>query len=237
MAISSDHAQLVQQLRSIGPLDAKEAHAIAALPLRVQMIGARRDLHDAASSNDCCLVLSGLVCRYQVLRGGRRQIFALHLAGDLPDLQSLVVPKTSYRITAATESRIGFFPRDELRELMRQARGFAEIVHRHAIMEASIYREWIIGLGRRTAVGRAAHLLCEMYTRMKAAGLANKNEIRLSMTQSDIGDCLGLSTVHVNRVLQELRAKNCVAIKGSCVTILDWDRLAEEAEFDPGYLV
>jgi len=104
------------------------------------------------------------------------------------------------------------------------------------LIDAATYREWIVNTGRRPAYERMAHLLCETVVRLRAVGLAGEGSCDLPITQSEFGDALGLSTVHVNRVLQELRGAGLIVLKGSILSVLDWDGLKAAGDFDPAYL-
>ena len=114
--------------------------------------------------------------------------------------------------------------------------GLGGALWRDTLVDAAIFREWMIGIGRKTAFGRIAHLFCEMYLKLEAVGLAGDHRCELPITQIEIGDALGLSNVHVNRVLQELRAKGLITLRGRSLVITDWAALSEAGEFDPTYL-
>jgi CRP-like cAMP-binding protein len=127
-------------------------------------------------------------------------------------------------------------PHEDLRDLTQRHPGLAAILWRDTLIDAAIFREWMTGIGRRTAHGRIAHLLCEFYLKLHAVGLAESFRCDLPITQVDIGDALGLSNVHVNRVLQDLRGRGLIALRGRNLAIEDWAALTKIAEFDPTYL-
>ena len=112
----------------------------------------------------------------------------------------------------------------------------ADVLWRDTLIDGAVFREWMMGIGRRSAEARIAHLLCEVLVRMRAVGLATAQACELPITQAELGDALGLSTVHVNRSLQELRAKRLITLRGSILTVEDWEGLKEAGEFDPTYL-
>jgi CRP-like cAMP-binding protein len=112
----------------------------------------------------------------------------------------------------------------------------ADVLWRDTLIDAAVFREWMIGIGRRSAETRIAHVLCEILVRMRAVGLANQQACDLPVTQAELGDALGLSTVHVNRSLQELRGKGLITLKGSLLTVTNWEGLKKAGEFDPTYL-
>ncbi len=107
---------------------------------------------------------------------------------------------------------------------------------RETLIDASIFREWMISIGRRDAFARLSHLLCELLVRMRAVELAQDHSCKLPITQSEFGDALGLSTVHINRTLQEIRKAKLITLKGDTLKVLDWDGLQKAGEFDPAYL-
>ena len=112
----------------------------------------------------------------------------------------------------------------------------ADVFWRDTLIDAAVFREWMVGIGRRSAETRIAHVLCEVLVRMRAVGLANEHACELPVTQAELGDALGFSTVHVNRSLQELRKKGLITLSGSVLTVQDWPGLKEAGEFDPTYL-
>jgi CRP-like cAMP-binding protein len=120
--------------------------------------------------------------------------------------------------------------------LLRKCPRVADVMWRDTLVDAAIFREWMMGIGRRSAYTRIAHVLCEVLVKMRAVGIANGGECEFPITQTEIGDALGLSTVHVNRSLQELRAKQLISLKGGFLTVLNWEGLKEAGEFDPTYL-
>jgi CRP-like cAMP-binding protein len=162
---------------------------------------------------------------------------SFHTSGDIPDLQSLHLKILDHSIAAVgVPAMLAFIQHQDLHDITRQHPGIAAALWRETLIDAAIFREWMVGLGRRAADQRFAHLVCEMALRMKAVGLADHQTYDFPVTQSDLGDALGLSTVHVNRVLQEIRKKGLLEFKGSRITIRDWKGLEELGQFDPIYL-
>ena len=207
------------------------------LPMRVRNYGADADIvSDGDSPHECCLVLTGFVCRYKMLGDGRRQILSFHTPGDMPDLQSLYLDVMDHSLGTLVETTAAFIEHGAIRGIMRKHPGIAEAFSRDMLVDAAIFREWMTGLGRRDARERIAHLLCEMFLRSRAVGLARETGFSFPVTQADIGDALGLSTVHVNRVLQELRRDGLVRGNFSNLAILDWPGLLAAGDFDPTYL-
>jgi CRP-like cAMP-binding protein len=232
-----EHNVLFRKLRSISPLAQDERECLATLPLSSQSFASDQDIvREGHRPSECCLVLEGFVCRYKLTQAGKRQIFSFHLPGDLPDLQSLHLKVMDHSLMTLTPSKLAFIPHESLTKLMHRCPRVSDVLWRDTLIDAAIFREWMIGIGRRSAETRIAHVLCEVLVRMRAVGLANEHACDLPITQAEIADALGLSTVHVNRSLQELRGKNLIELRGQSLTVLDWNGLQDVGEFDPLYL-
>ena len=235
--VSPDHARLILQLGSIAVLDDADRLALAGLPLRLKNVAENRDIaREGSRRTESCLVLEGLVCRYKMVAGGRRQILSFHFSGDMPDLQSLHLDVMDHSLAALTAVRVAFIPHEAIRAMTRKHNGVGDALMRHALVDGSIYREWIANLGRRTALERIAHVMCETYVRMRSLHLVPIGEFELPLTQAELGDATGLSNVHVNRTLQELRKLGLITTLKKKHRIVDWALLQETADFDPAYL-
>ncbi len=184
----------------------------------------------------CTLVLSGLICRYKLVPDGKRQIMAFHTPGDLPDLHSLLLHTMDHSLGAIAASEVLLVPHETMREAFRREPSLRDVLWRDTLVDAAIFREWTVNVGRRSAYKRIAHMLCEVLIRMRAVGLTQGDGCDLPLTQDDIGDATGLSNVHVNRSIQELRAEGLLEIGRRSFSVLDWDGFKRAAEFDPNYL-
>ena len=131
---------------------------------------------------------------------------------------------------------MGFIQHEPLWDLCQRFPRITAAFWRETLIDAAIFREWMVGIGRRKAPSRIAHLLCEMYVRLDSIGMAENWTVTLPITQEELGDALGLSAVHTNRALQELRGQDLIVFERSKLTILDWQRLVQVGEFDPTYL-
>jgi CRP-like cAMP-binding protein len=233
----SDLHSLVTQLDLIFDLSKDDRAAIESLPVRTKMVGERRDvIREGVVPTECCIVVGGMLCRYKMLSNGRRQILSFHFPGDMPDLQSLHLKTMDHSVATITESRLAFVPHDVVRRLIRTRPGVADALMQHLLVDAAIYREWIANVGRRTALERVAHLLCECFVRMSELGIVKQSTFELPLTQAEIGDATGLSNVHVNRTLKELRRLGLIATNGKVHAILDWEMLRDAAGYDSAYL-
>ena len=232
-----EHNVLIRKLRSISPLSEDERHCLLTLPLSTKGFAADQDIvREGDRPSECCLVIEGFTCRYKFTDEGKRQIFSFHIPGDIPDLQSLHLNVMDHNLGTLTPCKLAFIPHEKLTEFFRRCPRIGDVMWRDTLIDAAVFREWMIGIGRRSAYTRIAHVLCEVFVRLKAVDLTSANECDWPITQAEIGDALGLSTVHVNRSLQELRGDGLIEIRGGSLTILDWDRLNKAGEFDPTYL-
>ncbi len=239
MADSSFHdiAVLITKLESTLRLTDAERHALERLPMQVQALRADQDIVRVGDQpSRSCLVLSGYTATYKMTGEGKRQIHAWHIAGDIPDLQSLHLKVMDNSIITLTPCRVGFITPEHLRELCRAQPRLMEVFWRQTLIDGAVYREWVTNVGQREAYNRMAHLLCEWMTRVRAVGLNEGDACELPMTQSELADALGITTVHANRVLQKIRGDGLIALTGSRLEILDWEQMKQAGDFDPLYL-
>lgn len=228
---------LKRKLNSIGEPSDDALAELEALPLREKFVSRGEEIaSDGSRATSCCLLIEGYMHRQKVLRNGGRQILAFHFAGDIPDLQSLHAPTMDHSLVATTDCRIALIPHAPLKELTHRAPVIGDLLWRDSLIDAAIFRTWIAMMGRKPAVEHLAHLFCEAFERLAAVGQVEDNHCRLPLTQEQLADALGLSSVHVNRSLQELRDTGLVRFDGRQLTMLDWVRLRQRAEFDPTYL-
>jgi CRP-like cAMP-binding protein len=228
---------LVRKLESVASLSAEEKAAILDLPITVRQMRADHDIvRERDRPTQCCLVLDGWLCRYKILESGARQIFSFHIAGDIPDLQSLHLRRMDHNLGSLVQSTVAFIPHESVRNLAKDFPHICNVLWRDTLIDAAIFREWMVGMGRRDAPSRIAHLLCELFVKLRAVGLTKDHSCHFPITQSVLGDALGLSTVHVNRSLMELRGKGLITLEKQVLTFLKWDELRQEGGFDPLYL-
>jgi CRP-like cAMP-binding protein len=240
MSSASDHyslSMLIRRLESVATLSDEERQAILSLSAKTRLLKPGQDIvRDGDKPSQCCLILNGWACRYKLLSQGRRQILSFHVPGDIPDLQSLHIHTMDHGLGTLTEASVAFIPHESLLELTTRFPGVAAILWRETLIDAATFREWMTGLGRRSAFERIAHLFCELYLKLEAVGLAGEHRCPLPLTQLDLADALGLSNVHVNRTLQEMRGKGLITLRGSSLVLHGWDELKRASEFDPTYL-
>jgi CRP-like cAMP-binding protein len=233
----SPQTLMIRKLESIFPLLEEERQALQGLPVQVAVVKADQDLVRVGDRpSQCCLLIEGFTCVYKLTAEGKRQIMAIHVPGDIPDLQSLHLRVLDNSVATMSQCTVGFIQHDDLHQVCERHPRITAALWRETLVDGSIFREWLLNIGRREAYPRMAHLLCEFLVRLKAVGLAEDGTFDLPLTQADLADCTGISTVHVNRVLQALRTDGLIRTRGAQVTILDLDRLKEAGDFDPLYL-
>jgi CRP-like cAMP-binding protein len=233
----SDNHPLLQRLASIASLSIEEQEAIRVLPMQVLEIGPHQDIvREGDRPSRCCLILEGMACVYKVTQRGKRQISAFQHPGDIPDLLSLHLESLDSNVGTITRCKVAFIWHTDLRALCQKFPGITEVLWRTTLIDASIFKEWITNVGQRDAYSRLAHLLCETLVRLKAVGLAEGHSCEFPMTQEDLAAATGITSVHLNRTLKELRAAGLVEIGRNRLTVPDWIKLKQAGEFDPGYL-
>ncbi len=232
-----EHQRLIRKLESIVDLGPEERQVLAEIPLTVRNVS--RDeviVREGDRPTQCCLLVDGMLCRYKVLSTGARQIMSFQVQGDIPDLQSLHLQTMDHSLGAVAPSRVAFMSHVTVRSLLRRYPTIGDALWRDSLIDAAIFREWLTGIGRRSSYQRIAHLMCELSFKLQSVGAGGREGYPFPITQTELGDALGLSVVHVNRVLQDLRRDGLIVLKERYLTIPDLDALMEAALFDPAYL-
>lgn len=193
-------------------------------------------IHEGEELTASTLLTDGVVCRFKDLRDGGRQISALHIAGDFVDLHGFSLKRLDHSLMALTPCRVVLVPHERLVRITERHPHLARLLWFLTNLDAAMHREWELSLGRRDALERAAHLFCEIGTRMQVVGLADNDSYNFPLTQQEVAECLGLTTVHVSRTLRELRGRELMDFRAKRVTIFDRKGLEELAEFNPAYL-
>ncbi len=182
------------------------------------------------------LLLDGMMCRCKNLRNGQRQITALHVPGDFLDLHGFTLKRLDHDVMSLGPSRVAFAPHERLIELTETHPHLMRLLWMTTNMDAAMHREWELSLGQRSGAVRAAHLFCELYAREEVVHTNFGYTLKLPMTQAELGECIGLTVVHTNRVLKELREAGLASFTRGDLVIHDLVRLREFADFDPSYL-
>jgi CRP-like cAMP-binding protein len=229
---------LIRKLEQFTRLSADDKKVLErAASLKMRRLGPREDIIcEGAKPTQINLVIEGWACRYKYLEDGRRQIAAFLLPGDLCDLRMFVLTQMDHSIGTLTPVTVAEIPRDTIVDLTSNHLRLSRALWWTTLVDEAISREWTISLGRRTAIERLAHLLCELFIRLRGVGLTNGTTCELPVTQEQLADATGISTVHVNRTLMELREANLIILKGKTLTIPDLMALQAAALFNPNYL-
>jgi CRP-like cAMP-binding protein len=228
---------MIRKLESIFTLTDDEREALQQLPMQTVSIKQNQDIvREGDRPSRSCLILSGFACTYKVTAAGKRQIVSFNLPGDVPDLQSLHLKVLDNSVSTISPCTIGFINHDVLRDICHRYPRIASAFWRETLIDAAIFREWVLNVGRREAYTRLAHVLCELVVRLDAVGLVEDHTCNLPITQGEYADAIGVTPVHVNRVLQQLRADGLIELSGDRLNIPDWEKLKEVGEFDAAYL-
>jgi CRP-like cAMP-binding protein len=182
------------------------------------------------------LMLSGLSARYNIVADGKRQISAVHVPGDFVDLHCFLLRPIDHSVVALTECEVSAVPHEFLRQITCAEPHLTRLLWLLIVIDAAIFRQRLVGASRLPAEAQIARFLCEIYVRLEVVGLAANHAFDLPITQGDLGDIVGLSLVHVNKVLQRMRGDGLLSWNGRELRIVDWDAMAAEAEFDATYL-
>jgi CRP-like cAMP-binding protein len=230
-------AALLRRLNTVSGLDDADIAAIRALPINVRHWEAGRTIvSDGSRPTECCLVIEGFCIRSKTTFSGQRQILSIHIAGEIPDLQSLHLHRMDHDLIAVVPSTLGFINHTSMRALTRANPNIAEVLWRDTLIDSAIFREWIVNVGQRPAASRLAHTVVELRQRLAVTGRATGDTFDMPLTQEQISEALGITPVHANRIIRQLRDDGIVDINRGRVTVLDEAKLAELAQFDDRYL-
>ena len=230
-------AALLRRLNTVSGLDDADIAAIRSLPINVRHWEAGRTIvSDGGRPTDCCLVIEGFCIRAKTTFSGQRQILSIHIAGEIPDLQSLHLHRMDHDLIAVVPSTLGFISHTSMRALTRANPNVAEVLWRDTLIDSAIFREWIVNVGQRPAASRLAHTVVELRKRLAITGRATGDTFDMPLTQEQISEALGITPVHANRIIRQLRDDGIVDINRGRVAVLDEAKLAELAQFDDRYL-
>lgn len=230
-------SRLIRKLEHFAPLPEEERDALASAITVIRHYPAHEDLiQEGAPTEGFRVILEGLACRYKVLPDGRRQIIAYFVPGDLCDVRVLLLKRMDHSIGTLGPVEAAFMPHERMLALTERYPRLTRAFWWSTLVEEAIAREWVVNVGLRSAHERTAHLLCEIFVRLRAVGLAQDAQCELPLTQTELADTLALSTVHVNRTLMEMRRAQLVTLQSRTLIIHDWERLQRAGGFDPNYL-
>jgi CRP-like cAMP-binding protein len=219
------------------PLTDQDKQALAALPWSKRVYNREAYLaREGEPTTVCTVLLTGFAFRQKLVSDGARQIISFHIPGEFVDIQNCMLEIADHNVQALSRVSVAALPKAALTELMASRLNIRRAIWLDSLIDSSVFREWVVNLGRRDARGRIAHLLCEFADRLRAAGVAEGEAFDFPLTQEQIADATGLTAVHTNRTLQSLRKDGLISLSSSRLSILDWDRLAEVGDFNERYL-
>ncbi len=226
-----------RKLEHWGALTDTDREAVLALPhiLRTVEVNAFVVRHGDKVTH-ACVLRSGFLFRHKVVIDGGRQIFSIHMAGDMVDLQNSLLGTADHNVQALTRAEVALIPRDAIYRIAFDRPSIGAAMWKDTLVDAAMFREWAANIGRRGARTRLAHLLCEFALRVQAADLGTHKGYELPMTQEQLADCTGLTSVHVNRMLKSLESDGLLTRTKRAVRVLDWKRLAAAGDFESSYL-
>ena len=235
---SSNLEPMLRKLEYRGKFSADDRAAILALPHRIKPLE-QHDyvVRDGAIAEHSCVLLSGFAVRQKIVGNGYRQIVAVHMKGEVVDLQNSFLGKADHSVQMLTRGKIAMIPREDVTRLAFERPAVGKAMWLDTLVDGSIFREWIANVGRRDARTRIAHLLCEFSLRLKLAGLGEPTNYELPMTQEQLADATGLTPVHVNRTIKALEAEGLIErTTARSINIGDWRKLADVGDFQSNYL-
>ena len=236
--IASDLEPMVRKLGYWVKLDAADRDALLRLPHTVKAFQKNDSIvRQGDRAKYSCLVLSGFSMRHKIVAGGFRQIVAIHMRGEIVDLQNCLLETADHSLQMLTSGNVAVIQRDDINRVALERPAVARAMWIDTLVDGSIHREWIANVGRRDARTRIAHTLCEFALRLKLAGLGEQTGYELPMTQEQLADACGLTPIHVSRMIRSLQAEGLIGRSGPrAITIDDWKKLADAGDFDSGYL-
>lgn len=227
---------LTLKLQSFAQLSSHDRRMLDELVTNVRQVPARTDLiREGDKPSNVYLVMEGFACRHKVLPDGKRHIMAYLLPGDFCDLHVFILNQMDHNLGTLSPCRIVEIPRSKILKLIERP-AIARAFWVAALVDEGTLREWLVNIGSRSAEERVAHLLCELLFRLRVVGFANGDSYELPITQGEIADTMGLSDVHMNRVIQKLRKEKLIKLNGKHLVILDLERMREFSYFNPNYL-
>jgi CRP-like cAMP-binding protein len=231
-------AQMIHKLSTRGPLDASDRAAIMALPYSRRSYEAPAYLirEGEPAKAICAFVIAGLAIRQKHTASGSRQIVSIHMEGDFLDLQHMFLNRADHNVQALTRLDVAEIDRTALQRLILERPAIGRAMWIDALVDALIFREWVVNVGQRDGRARIAHLLCEFALRLKAAGVPTRDGYVLPMTQEQIGDAVGLTSVHVNRMLKALSEDGLIRRDKRHIRFDSWQKLSTVGDFSALYL-
>ena len=239
MPESQNHplAPMVRKLSLWSQLSEEDLAAVYALPFTIRRLEAGQYLvWDGDKPQYSCLLMSGFAFRHKHAGNGGRQIMSIHMKGDIVDLQNSLLGIADHNVQMLTAGEVAMIAVEHMREIAFSHPTIGMAMWYETLVEGSIFREWVLNLGRRDARTRIAHLLCEFALRLETAGIGQQSGYELPITQEQLADAVALTPVHVNRTLKKLAEDGLITRTKRVISIGDWKKLVKEGDFQPRYL-
>jgi CRP-like cAMP-binding protein len=228
---------LVRNLALRSPLSAEDREAILALPYALRTLEANTyTIREADPPVSCAIMVSGFAFRQKLTGDGQRQIIAIHIPGDALDFQNLFLDVSDHSVQMLTRGEVAVVSRRDIQDLARARPAIGHAILIKILVDASIFREWVLNVGRRDARSRLAHVLCELSVRLDAESLSHEYGYALPMTQEQLADAVGLTAVHVNRTLKSLEAEGLITRTKRNISFPNWEKLRAVGDFNQRYL-
>jgi CRP-like cAMP-binding protein len=230
-------APLIRRWSRYTKFSTEDRDAILALPFTRKTFGKDAYLvREGQKANDCALLLRGFAFRQKLLRNGGRQIISFHIPSEFVDLQNALLGVADHNVQSLNRCEVAVIPRQALLDLAELSSGVQTSMWMDTLIDSSVFREWVVNVGRRDSRARIAHLLCELALRLKVSGEGENGTFEFPITQEQLADATGLTPVHTNRTLQSLRKDALIQLTSRSLTVMDWERLREVGDFDELYL-
>lgn len=229
---------MVRKLEYQVKFSGEDRAALLALPFVLKTYQRHHFIvRDRELASHSCVLLSGYAVRSKIVVGGNRQILSIHIKGEMVDLQNSLLSIADHSVQMLTPGKVAMIPREQIMRIAFERPAIGRAMWLDTLVDASIFREWIANVGRRDARTRIAHLLCEFSLRLKVAGMGEHTGYELPMSQEQLGDATGLTSVHVNRTIKSLERDGLIdRVNPRSIHIGDWRKLAEAGDFDSNYL-
>ncbi|MBP2549193.1 CRP-like cAMP-binding protein [Neorhizobium galegae] len=228
---------LLLNLEHRDTLDEREKARLRAILTRERRVATHEDIvKEGEQPTTSCLLLDGFAARYTITGDGQRQLTSLHVPGEFVDLHAFLVKTMDHGLVALSPCRIAVAEHSALRELSETEPHLTRLLWLDTLIQSAISRQWLVAMGRRARAAHLAHIICELYLRLRIVNRVEDNSFHFPLSQMQMADVMGLSLVHMNRVIQELRSEQCMTWSKERITVTDWNRLQRFAGFDPVYL-
>lgn len=225
----------IQKLNNLANLNSADTAALASLTSNPRGYMSKQDMiREGDQPGPVFVILEGWAGRYKILPSGTRQIMAFLMPGDACDLHVGMLSEMDHNLQAVTPCKVALIPGDRMEMLMEDHPAIARAMYKSQLIDEGILRAWIVSLGRRSSVERVAHLMCELY--LRSFSLNSTDEVVFPISQIVLTDALGMTPVHVNRILKTLRLAGAMALKRGNLMVIDPLKLVQIAGFDENYL-